>query len=242
MHQVAAALGHVLPAEGDVDPDLFARIAQVAWWHPHLLPPDVDPGLTASVVYTPGLTGPAIDGGANHDETYGSHATAVAVEVDPTTGGVRVLSAVLVSDCGVVINPAVVEGQHQGAFAQGVGAVFFEEIRYNADGQPLCTTLLDYPIPTAADTPRLRVVHRPTPSGHLGGFRGVGEAAIIAAPAVLVSAVEDALAPLDVKLASTRLHPATIRAAVRASGWQPDPASSFGEGDVLGPDRDPGQG
>jgi carbon-monoxide dehydrogenase large subunit len=242
MSQVAAALGHVLPAEGDIDPDLFARIAQVAWWHPHLLPPDVDPGLTASVVYTPGLTGPAVDGGANHDETYGSHATAVAVEVDPTTGSVRVLSAVLVSDCGVVINPAVVEGQHQGAFAQGVGAAFFEEIRYNPDGQPLCTTLLDYPIPTAVDTPRLRVVHRPTPSSHLGGFRGVGEAAIIAAPAVLVSAVEDALAPLDVKLASTRLHPATIRAAVRASGWQPDPASSTGEGDVLGPDRNPGQG
>ncbi|HEY3810676.1 MAG TPA: xanthine dehydrogenase family protein molybdopterin-binding subunit, partial [Acidimicrobiales bacterium] len=131
MSQVAAALGHVLPAEGDIEPALFSRIAQVAWWHPHLLPPTIDPGLTASVVYTPGLTGPAVDGGANHDDTYGSHATAVAVDVDPATGNVRVLAAVLVSDCGVVINPAVVEGQHQGAFTQGVGAAFFEEIRYN---------------------------------------------------------------------------------------------------------------
>ena len=119
--------------------------------------------------------------------------TAVAVEVDADTGHVDVLDAVLVSDCGVVINPAVVEGQHQGGFAQGLGAVLLEEVRYDDDGQPLTSTLVDYTIPEAGDVPRLRVVHRETPSEVAGGFRGVGEAAIIAAPAVIAGAVADAL-------------------------------------------------
>ena len=222
--RVASGLGHVLPSEGSVDLDVYHRVAEVAWWHAHLLPAGVEPGLTASAVYTPGFTGPSPAGGANHDETYGSHATAVAVEVDPATGTVRMLSAVLVSDCGVVINPTIVEGQHQGGFAQGLGIAFLEECKYNDDGQPLSATLLDYTIPTALDVATVQVVHRPTPSQTAGGFRGVGEASIIAAPAVLVSAVEDALRPLGVKLNSTRLHAASIRAAVRATGWKPDAA------------------
>ncbi len=225
MGEVAKALGLDFPAVGPVDPEVFGRVAAVSWWHPHLLPPDCDPGLTKSVVYTPGFTGPSPDGGANHDETYGSHATAVAVEVDPATGRVTVLAAVLVSDCGVVVNPAVVEGQHQGGFAQGLGAVLFEEVRYQEDGQPLCTTLLDYTIPTSLEVPVLRVVHRPTPSAAAGGFRGMGEASIIATPAVLVAAVEDALRPLGVLLRSTRLQAAALRSAIRATGWRPDPAA-----------------
>ena len=106
------------------------------------------------------------------------------------------------------VNPAVVEGQHQGGFAQGLGVVLFEEVRYSEDGQPLCTTLLDYTIPTALEVPVLRVVHRPTPSAAAGGFRGMGEASIIATPAVMVAAVEDALRPLGAALRSTRLHAA----------------------------------
>jgi carbon-monoxide dehydrogenase large subunit len=180
--------------------------------------------LHETAVYTPGFTGPQPGGGANHDETYGTHATAVAVEVDPATGDVAVLDAVLVSDCGVVVNPAMVEGQHRGGFAQGLGAVLFEEVRYTEDGQPLCGTLLDYRIPTAVEVPLLRVVHRPTPSEVAGGYRGVGEASIMATPAVMVGAVEDALRPLGIRLTSTRLHADFLRAAVRASGWRPDPA------------------
>ncbi|HWG73796.1 MAG TPA: xanthine dehydrogenase family protein molybdopterin-binding subunit [Acidimicrobiales bacterium] len=221
---VAAALGHHLPTEGAIDLDVYARVAAAAWWHTHLLPAGVEPGLTATTVYTPGFTGPSSGRGANHDETYASHATAAAVEVDPATGTVRVLSAVMVSDCGVVINRAIVEGQHQGGFTQGLGTAFLEESRYNDDGQPLCATLVDYTIPTALDVPTVQVVHRPTRAETTGGFRGAGEASIVVAPAVLVSAVEDALRPLGVKLNSTRLHPSVIRAAVRATGWRPDAA------------------
>jgi len=218
---IGEALGLTVPPVGPIDEDIIDRVAAVAWWHQHLLPAGLDPGLTAAAVYTPGMTNPEPDGRTNHDETYGSHASAIAVEVDPATGSVEILSAVLVSDCGVIINPMVVEGQHQGAFAQGIGVALFEEIRYSDEGQPQCATLLDYTIPTTLDVPALKVLHRPTPSELLGGFRGMGEAAIIATPSLLVSAVEDALSPLGVKLRSTTLQAHTLRAAVRRSGWRP---------------------
>ena len=204
-----------------------AGAAGEAWWQPHRLPAGVGPGLTATAVYTPGTTIPVPDehGHTNFDETSGAHMTAVAVEVDPATGAVRVLDAVLVSDCGVVINPLVVEGQHQGAFVQGLGNVLFEDLTYGPDGRPRVTTLGDYTPPTAVESPVLRVVHRETPSPTAGGFRGVGEAAIIATPAAVAGAVADALAPLGVQVASTRLHAAAIRRLLRDAGHRPDAAA-----------------
>jgi len=205
----------------------FDEIAEEAWWHPHRLPSDETPGLYESVVYTPGNTIPVPndDGHLNFDETFGAHMTAIAVEVDCDTGEVHVLDAVLVSDCGVVINPMVVEGQHQGAFAQGLGAVLLEEVRYDDEGQPLTATLLDYTIPEATDVPVLRVIHRETPSTVAGGFRGVGEAAIIATPAAIAGAVADALAPFGIAITSTRLHAHQLRALLRAAGYTPDAAA-----------------
>jgi carbon-monoxide dehydrogenase large subunit len=203
----------------------LAQVAAEAWWHPHRLPPGVDAGLTATTVYTPGGTVPVPDerGHTNFDETYGAYMTAVAVEVDTATGGVTVLDVVLVSDCGIVINPTVVEGQHQGGFAQGLGAALFEEISYAPDGTPLVRTLGDYAPPTAVEVPVLRVVHRETPSALAGGFRGMSEATITATPAAVAGAVADALGPLGVRITSSRLHPAHLRALLRAADHAPDP-------------------
>jgi carbon-monoxide dehydrogenase large subunit len=205
----------------------FDDVAAEAWWHPHRLPPGIGPGLTASVLYSPGRTIPVPDqhGHVNFDETFGSHMMAIAVEVDPVTGRVAVLDALLASDCGVLINPTVVEGQHQGGFAQGLGNVLFEEVRYSPEGQPETATLLDYRIPEASDVPVLRVVHRQTPSELAGGFRGVGEAAIIATPAALAGAVADALQPLGVEITSTRLQPQVLRRLIRDAGYVPDAAA-----------------
>jgi carbon-monoxide dehydrogenase large subunit len=210
----------------------FAAIAAEAWWHAHRLPPGMDAGLTTTLVYSPGRTIPVPDehGHTNFDETFGSHMTAVAVEVDPVTGAVTVLDAVMVTDSGILINPAVVEGQHQGGFAQGLGNVFHEEVRYSDDGQPLCSTLVDYTVPGAPEGIMLRVAHRQTASGVTGGFRGAGEAAITAAPAVLAGAVEDALSPLGVAITSTRLHAHHLRQLVRAAGWRAD-AVAFARSD-----------
>jgi carbon-monoxide dehydrogenase large subunit len=195
----------------------FEQVAGEVWWHAHRLPHQLEPGLTSTVVYSPGNTIPVPneEGHLNFDETFGAHMTCVVAEVDPDTGDVAILDAVLVSDCGRLINPMVVEGQHQGAFAQGIGAVLLEEIRYDEGGQPLTTTLLDYTPPLATDVPDLRIVHRETPSSCAGGFRGMAEAGIIAAPAAIAGAVADALAPLGVRITSTRLHPHHLRALLR---------------------------
>jgi len=224
MARIAEALRLDWPGSGAVPAHSWERVAEVAWWYQHLLPAGVEPGLTEVAGYTPGFTDPRPDGSVNHDETYGSHMTAAAVEVDPATGAVSVLDALMVSDCGVVINPTLALGQLQGGFAQGLGVAFLEEVRYGPDGQPLCSTLLDYTIPTALDVPELRVVFRPTPAETAGGFRGLGEAGIIAAPAVLVGAAEDALAPLGVRLSSTRAHAGVLRTAIAAAGWPADAA------------------
>lgn len=209
----------------------FEQVAEEAWWHAHRLAHKLEPGLTATAVYSPGHTQPepGEDGLTNFDETFGAHMLAVAVEVDSATGDVAVLDAVVISDCGTVINPMVVEGQHQGAWAQGLGAVLFEEVCYDADGQPRSATLHEYQAPQAGDVPRLRVVHRETPSENAGGFRGVGEAGIITTPAALCGAVADALAPLGVTIHSTRLHAHQLRALLRAAGHHPD-AAAFAKG------------
>jgi carbon-monoxide dehydrogenase large subunit len=228
MTAIGASLGLEVAAEGPIDPVVVSEIARVAWWYQHLLPPGCEPGLSATAVHDAGFTGAQPGGGDNHDDTYTTAMTAVLVEVDPATGSVRVLEAASVLDCGVVVNPTVVVGQLRGGFAQGLGVALLEEVRYSDEGQPLCSTLLDYTIPAALDVPDLRVVLRPTPSDVLGGFRGMGESGIIAAPAAIVGAIEDALRPFGVRLLSTRAHPASIRAAAREAGWRPDYANWSG--------------
>jgi carbon-monoxide dehydrogenase large subunit len=98
-------------------------------------------------------------------------------------------------------------------------------VRYSDDGQPQCATLLDYTIPTSLDAAPLRVVLQQTPSETLGGFRGMGESGIIAAPAAIVGAVDDALRPLGVRLTSSRAHAGALRAAVCETGWRLDVAA-----------------
>ena len=189
-----------------------AEVARVAWHEPHRLPPGTAPGLAAHEVYAPGNSSavPDADGRMNFNETYSTCATAVVVEIDRETAVVRLLDAVMAHDCGTVINPTVLDGQLQGGFTQGVAAVLHERIVYDEHGQPRTAGLQDYLVPTAVEAPTLRVVHGCTPSGLAGGFRGAAEGPIIAAPAVLVSAVNDALAPLGRAVGSTDCSPLAL--------------------------------
>jgi carbon-monoxide dehydrogenase large subunit len=203
----------------------FAAVADVAYLHTFVLPPGTDMGLAAIVAYDPGNTSPFPDesGHMNPAATWATAAGAVVVEVDVNTGQVEIQDAVIVHDCGRVINPLVLEGQIQGAFAQAIGAVLFEELVYSADGQLLTSTLLDYAIPAFGNVPRVRIVHRETPSALPGGFRGAGEAGIIVMPAAIANAVHDALHPLGVRITQTNLGPARLRALLRAAGVRADP-------------------
>jgi carbon-monoxide dehydrogenase large subunit len=134
---------------------------------------------------------------------------------------------VIVHDCGRMINPTLVEGQIQGAFAQAVGSVLLEELVYSDDGQLLTSSLFDYLVPQFGSVPRVRIVHRETPSETLGGFRGAGEGGIIVMPAAIANAVADAVQPLGARITQTNLSAPRLRKALRDAGVQVDPLAGL---------------
>ncbi|MGH9010485.1 MAG: xanthine dehydrogenase family protein molybdopterin-binding subunit [Acidimicrobiia bacterium] len=132
------------------------------------------------------------------------------VEVDLETGQVKIPRYIVVEDCGDIINPAVVEGQIRGGIAQGIGAVLYEKSTYDDQGQFQAGTFMDYLIPTAMEIPDIEIHHLDTPSDVFANHRGVGEGGMIAAPAALTNAIEDALSDLGVRITEQHLPPARI--------------------------------
>ncbi|HEV2385919.1 MAG TPA: xanthine dehydrogenase family protein molybdopterin-binding subunit [Candidatus Acidoferrales bacterium] len=176
------------------------------------LPAGVAPGLEATDFYEP----------SNFTFPFGTHVA--VVEVDPETGGTKLLKYVAVDDCGKVVNPLLVEGQVQGGIAQSIGQVFLEEAVFDEQGQLLTGELMDYAVPRAADIPWIESFRTvtPTPVNPLGA-KGVGEAGTIGATPALVNAVVDALAHLgvrhlDMPLKNERVWKAIREASAPAAG------------------------
>ncbi len=169
-----------------------------------------EPGLEARGYYAP------------PHATFASGCHAAIVEVDLDTGNLTFLRYVVQHDCGTVVNPTIVEGQIRGGVAQGVGGAFYERIVYDADGQPLTATFADFLMPTALEVPEIEIGHMETPSPlNALGIKGVGEAGAIPVPALVAEAIDDALAPLGVRVREMPLHPDRLRqliAAARARG------------------------
>jgi len=182
----------------------YAELARAAHFRSNELR-GVEPSLEATVHYTnPGAW------------TFTNGAHLAVAEVDVDTGQVRVLRYVAVDDCGRIVNPALVEGQIAGGIAQGLGGALMERCAYDEAGQPLSTTLMDYAVPTAADLPPIETHHIETPApGIAGGFKGAGEAGATGAPAAILNAVNDALAPLGVMLTDQPITPERVVAALR---------------------------
>lgn len=192
-----------------------------AWYiNPQQLPSDVDAqGLETTVGYKP-----KVDTGCF---TYATHAAIVAV--DPQIGSVEILDYVCVEDCGVMVNPMVVEGQTMGGIVQGIGTAMYEHSPYDELGQPLASTLADYMVPGAAEAPHIRLDHFETPSPHTEfGAKGMGEGGAIAPPAVILGAVNDALRCLGAQeLLQTPLSPRAVLEAIdQAAPPQPDKVDS----------------
>ncbi len=154
--------------------------------------------------------------------TYASAAHVALVEVDPETGTVRVLRYVVAHDCGRVVHPKIVEGQIHGGVAQGLGGGLAEHLVYDAGGQLLTGSLMDYALPRARDVPRLETIHLDFPSPRNPfGAKGVGEGGAIAPPAAVANAVEDALAPFGVRITEGPVTPARVVALVQAARAKP---------------------
>jgi len=184
----------------------FAELARVAYYEPHALPEGMSAGLEASARYT--TRSPVLWANATHVCTC---------EVDVETGKVTLLRYIVSEDCGPMINPNVVEGQIAGGTVQGIGGALLEHLVYDADGNPLATTFLDYLLPTATDVPMIEIGHVETPAPGPGGYKGVGEGGAIGAPPAVVNAVADALAPLGVTITELPVTPSAIIAAIEAA-------------------------
>jgi len=150
--------------------------------------------------------------------TYASGVHGAVVEVDPETGKVRIQRYVLVHDCGVVINPMIVEGQVMGGLAQGIGGALLERLDFDPSGQPRTTSFMDFRLPTVDDIPDLKLaeIQTPSPLNPLG-VKGTGEAGVIPVSAVIAEAIEDALEPFGVRITSMPLFPDQIVGLIDAA-------------------------
>ncbi len=178
----------------------MARIAETAYLRAPSLPKDTEPGLSAQAVFDV-LT----------DGTFSNATHAAVTELDPQTGQVRILRYLVVEDCGVVINPTIVDGQVRGGVAQGIAGALYEQITYDEQAQPVTASLIDYLVPTATEVPPVSVQHLQTPCEFTEtGAKGMGEGGAIGAPAALLNAVNDALAGTGVELDTVPVRPEVI--------------------------------
>lgn len=164
--------------------------------------------------------------------TYSSGTHLAIVEIDPETGEIHIQQYVAVDDCGRVLNHYLVEAQIHGSLAQGISQALYEEVIYDAEGQILSGSLMDYAMPNAGMIPDFVTdfVETPSPYNPLGA-KGAGESGCIGAPPAIVNAVLDALSPLGIKTIDMPLRPEKIWALVQAAQQgilvRPDP-SPFG--------------
>lgn len=171
-----------------------------------------------------GLKGGLKDTGFYDPSGTFSNACHIAeVEVDIATGGVKLHRFLVVEDAGVLINPMIVDGQIAGGVAQGIGNALYEEVVYDEDGNLLTASLADYLPPTAMEIPDLEIVHMETISPQsITRAKGVGEGGTIGAPAAVLNAVADALAPYGIEINEMPQPPQRLRALIRAAQQRAD--------------------
>ena len=184
----------------------LAQIARTAYLDPTALPARMAPGLDFSRTYDP----PPM--------TYSNAAHACEVEVDVETGALKILRYVVAEDCGTVLNPAVVQGQQHGAIAMGLSGALLEHMRYDEHGNNITGSLADYLVATATELPSFEVIAMHTPShGNPVGTKGMAEGGVMGAVGVIMSAVNDALAPFGVVAHRQPLSPDYVRALLRGA-------------------------
>ncbi len=224
-HQVLQIAAHLLEAhEGDLtieDGRVAVRgtpsrsvaitdIARTAWFAPSSLPDGLRQGLEASTEFrVPVGTG------------WASACHVCWVEVDVETGQITLPRYLVVEDCGDLINPAIVDGQIRGGVVQGIASVLYEKLVYGDDGQLLTSTFADYLVPAACDVPTIDIEHLHTAPQHAVNWRGVGEGGFLGAPAAVLNAVADALAPFGIEITETHLSPERVRQLIEDARARP---------------------
>src|ERR687893_703666 len=209
-HQLEAAPEDIELADGKFQvrgsPGKAMTLAEVAGeaYIPQDLPEGMEAGLDEMCFYDPD----------NFVWPFGAHAC--VSEVDVETGRVDVVRYIAVDDCGPAINPLLIEGQIHGGIVHALGQALYEQVVYDANGQPVTGTFVDYALPSAADVPSFETDRTETPSPtNTLGVKGVGEAATIACSPAVVSSVLDALRPLGVTQIDMPLTPMRVWQAIQ---------------------------
>jgi carbon-monoxide dehydrogenase large subunit len=216
-HRVLENAAHLLEADAaDLElvdgfvqvkgtPTARLSLAEVAWtsyYRSAAFPADTNRELEVIASYDP-------------PGTFSNATPCAEVEIDPGTGAVHIRRFVVVEDCGVMINPLIVDGQVRGGVAQGIGAALYEQIRYDEAGQPTTSGFMDYLVPTATEIPPIEIFHIETPSAFTEtGAKGMGEGGVIGAPAAVLNAVNDAGSHLGLEFTSVPITPAMVVAAL----------------------------
>jgi len=209
-HLLQTDVAHVELVDGAVvGPSSSVTLQEIAhtWYRrPQDLPPSVDPrGLEVTIGYKP-----VRDSGTF---SYATHVAVVAV--DPEMGDIEILDYVIVEDGGKLINPMVVDGQIYGGLAQGIGTALYEEMNFDASGQPLASTFADYLLPGPTEVPAPRLGHMETLAPYTQfGVKGLGEGGAIAPPGAIGNAVNDALKSFGVELLHSPMTPRRVLEAI----------------------------
>jgi carbon-monoxide dehydrogenase large subunit len=179
--------GGTFSVKGSPEAKLTIQEVALATFAAHNLPDDMEPSIDSDYVYDP----------ENFSYPHGTHLC--AVEVDTETGFTRIRKYVSVDDVGRIVNPVIVEGQVHGGVAQGIAQALYEEATYDAEGNLVTGTMVDYLLPSAADLPHFDTGRTETPAtSNPLGVKGVGEAGCIASTPAVINAVVDALRPFGV--------------------------------------------
>ncbi|TPO07154.1 xanthine dehydrogenase family protein molybdopterin-binding subunit [Mesorhizobium sp. B1-1-5] len=206
-HLLEADEGDIVIENGEVkvagtDKSLPWFQVALASYTAHNLPAGMEPGLKETAFYDPS------------NFTFPAGCYICEVEIDPETGMTEIIQFVAADDFGNIINPMIVEGQVHGGIAQGVGQALLEGAHYDASGQLLTASYMDYTMPRAADLPSFKVSTSNTPCpGNPLGVKGCGEAGAIGSPPAVINAITDALGIVDIAMPAS---PATVWSAVRA--------------------------
>jgi aerobic carbon-monoxide dehydrogenase large subunit len=195
------------------DPEKARSIAEIAMaaHGPLELPEGIEGHLDAETVYNP------------PNLTYPFGAYICVTDVDPGTGQVQIRRFIAVDDCGVRINPMIVEGQVHGGLADGVGMALMQVIAFDADGNCLGGSFMDYLLPTTVECPSWELGATVTPSPHHPiGAKGVGESATVGSPPAIVNSVLDALKPFGVRHADMPLTPGCVWSAIQGRRHRSD--------------------
>jgi carbon-monoxide dehydrogenase large subunit len=201
----------------------IAALAREAYTQTHRFNGEIEPGLTETGTYDP-------------PGTFSNACHVAEVEVDIDTGRTTISRYLVAEDAGRIINPMIADGQVHGGVAQGIGNALYEEVIYDENGAPLTATLADYLPPTAHEIPTIELLHKETPSTEsITKAKGLGEGGGIGAPAAVINAINDALAPFGVVIDEMPATPQRVRAALRlASPFPPRALARGGEGSGVG--------